>query len=1013
MKKSDSKNGITIERNIELVMSNTGNVSFGYYIAQLIMLIIVCSSICYSYVSGVGIEGISAIKIIGVITLFCIFFFLVFLAKAFYKYTIPSLLILYGIIGYITQEILTEGFSQLVNPLIELYNNYFNASLPTFFINNPYSTTEMEFFLCFLMFFVVAVAVYTVLHGRSMICYLIVSVPFVFLPFIVGEVPGLIPYLLYVIGTITIFMSTIAEKYGLFTKISKQHIHSDQWFYPVERTRVKIQLISFSVLVFLVGLVMSLYTPTWYEEEFDVKQVRYDVQKTMKEITTGNYFKDSVFSDMFKVKTNHGNSGLSNGKLGSVGSLKYDNKTALRVTTTFVEDGAPCYLKGFVGESYSPTKWNSLSKSDEQRLEELEERLLTVGNVENLPSQFFDVLRSSPYQVYRYSVKSMSIENVSAEDSVDYVPYLLQQKQSLTGGKISTKAKQYTYYSFNPSLYDENLSPLNSVYKNVNIVATYQLNLINAKIMEDMLGITIDSSWLYTLSEEQKASLYGSILDMPSDSMGIPRNQVTQNEDILSDPVTLVSSDIEITLNEVVNSIASVKEYQQDEREYFELVKDIYTKLPDSGLDRVKDLVKDHVVNIETNSEGTPDYVEQIDGTSLLSNYYNLYSVSGLGINGEVGTGDDYVQSKYYEAVEYVQNYLSENASYSLQPGVTPSGKDFVEYFLFENKKGYCMHFASSAVVMLRAMGVPCRYAEGYVITNQDYTSGSYVSGEYSTMYNPSEYSEIVDVVELDIKDTNAHAWVEVYMPGLGWMPFEVTGSYTVNNQIEIPPTNVDPLATLKPTERPTAVPTLRPTLTPRPSGSPKPSVSPTVKPNTSSKPTTKPSGVPGGVSGNSGGPFDSLANWYRGLPKVVHRIVHVTFTILILVVAIIAIILIRRILILRSRESSLKKATINQGALLYYHLLDRLLRRKAIIYTTNKPYEDYVKEMVKEYPFLLEEEVSRYMKVILKAKFNQKEISAKEVAELKQFYRYFIKQSYNNSSKWMKWYYKYIFLLE
>lgn len=1011
MKKSDSKNGITIERNIELVMSNTGNVSLWYYIAQLIMLIIVCSSICYCYITGVGIEGVSAIKMIGVITIFCIFFFLVFLAKAFYKYTIPSLLVLYGIIGYITQEILTEGFSQLVNPLIDLYNNYFGASLSTFFINSPYSTTEMEFFLSFLMFFVIAVAVYTVLHGRSILCYLIVSVPFVFLPFIVGEVPGLVPYVLYVIGTITIFISAIAEKYGLFTKINKQHIRSDQWFYPVERTRVKIQIISFSVLVFLVGLTMSLYTPTWYEEEFDVKQVRYDIQKTMKDITTGNYFKDSVFSDMFKVKTKHGNSGLSNGKLGTVGSLKYDNKTALRVTTTFVGDGAPCYLKGFVGESYSPTKWNSLSKSDQTRLEELEERLLTVGNVENLPSQFFDVLRSSPYQIYRYSVKSMSIENVSAEDSVDYVPYLLQQKQSLSGGKISTKAKQYTYYSFNPFLYDETLSPLNSVYKNVNIVAAYQLNLINTKIMEDMLGIEIDSNWLYTLTEEQKAVLYGNVLDIPSDSMGIPRNQVTQNENILSNPVSLVSSNKEITLNEVVNSIASVKEYQQDEREYFELVKDIYTKLPDSGLDGVKDLVKDHVVTIETNSDGTPDYVEQIDGTSLLSNYYNMYSIYNADANGEAGTGEDYVQRKYYEAVEYVQNYLSQNASYSLQPGITPSGKDFVEYFLFENKKGYCMHFASSAVVMLRAMGVPCRYAEGYLITNQDYASGRYVSGEYSTMYNPNEYSEVVDVVEIDIKDTNAHAWIEVYMPGLGWMPFEVTGSYTVNNQIEIPPTNVDPTATLKPTLRPTVTPTLRPTL--RPTLSPKPSVSPTAKPNTTSKPTTKPSHVPGGVSGNSGGPFDSLANWYRGLPKVVHRIVHVILTILILIVATIATILIRRILVLRSRERSLNKVSTNQGAILYYHLLDRLLRRKSIIYTTNKPYEDYVKEMVKEYPFLQEEEVSRYMKVILKAKFNQKEISTKEVTELKQFYRYFIKESYNNSSKWMRWYYKYIFLLE
>ena len=61
------------------------------------------------------------------------------------------------------------------------------------------------------------------------------------------------------------------------------------------------------------------------------------------------------------------------------------------------------------------------------------------------------------------------------------------------------------------------------------------------------------------------------------------------------------------------------------------------------------------------------------------------------------------------EAAEFIQKEFEENTVYDYEPGATPSGQDFAEYFLFENKKGFCVHFATTAVLMYRIMGYTAR----------------------------------------------------------------------------------------------------------------------------------------------------------------------------------------------------------------------------------------------------------------------------------------------------------------
>jgi len=89
---------------------------------------------------------------------------------------------------------------------------------------------------------------------------------------------------------------------------------------------------------------------------------------------------------------------------------------------------------------------------------------------------------------------------------------------------------------------------------------------------------------------------------------------------------------------------------------------------------------------------------------------------------------------------------------YTLHPGPTPIDQDFVDHFLFDLQRGYCVHFATAFVTMARSIGLPARYVEGFnVVGTHD------------------EYGFI------NVANSLGHAWGEVYFEGFGWHMFEPT----------------------------------------------------------------------------------------------------------------------------------------------------------------------------------------------------------------------------------------------
>lgn len=95
--------------------------------------------------------------------------------------------------------------------------------------------------------------------------------------------------------------------------------------------------------------------------------------------------------------------------------------------------------------------------------------------------------------------------------------------------------------------------------------------------------------------------------------------------------------------------------------------------------------------------------------------------------------------------------------NYSEHPGTMPetirSESDFLDYFLMESREGYCSYFATAFVLLARAEGIPARYVEGFCI--------------------PVNANK-----NMIVTSSMAHAWPEVYLEGVGWIPFEPTPGY-------------------------------------------------------------------------------------------------------------------------------------------------------------------------------------------------------------------------------------------
>jgi hypothetical protein len=239
--------------------------------------------------------------------------------------------------------------------------------------------------------------------------------------------------------------------------------------------------------------------------------------------------------------------------------------------------------------------------------------------------------------------------------------------------------------------------------------------------------------------------------------------------ELLAEPVTPTDQVIRQWVREIgdlgglVFSAGSPVVLDQEVQVAWRLLKeDIFTLTAEAPLYQVESVLP-HVSQAELRAAGTeyPDWVKE---TYLALPEDVPARVLSLGRDLTATSATP------YDRAMAIESYLRA-IPYTLDVPRPPLDRDIVDHFLFDLKEGYCDYYASSMVVLARAAGLPARLVVGFFTGTAQPTEGT---------------------VRYVVSEAEAHSWVEVYFPDIGWVEFDPTGGRPAIERANIA-TTLDP----------------------------------------------------------------------------------------------------------------------------------------------------------------------------------------------------------------------------
>ncbi len=920
------RNGIEFTGGNRITLNNSIRLSPQLKVLQYLLVVAGVYGTLFSLISGLDM-GVYTSVLLAAIFIFSLYFFMLFLMRNLLKYSIPLSLLIYFAAGYVFWDEIKNGLWHIENIYISKFNTYYNTNVLKYLVEDNNEKAVLTIFFIFVAVLLSQLLCRLILRNTFRVLFVIITVPVVLLPFTVGYIPEPVPFGIYLACAVSIVGQgvTLSEKHVRnqkkfprrvssslknFHEKQKNILKKQKNFLKKQKIENRFLEQSFkyviglkiggflSVLLLAVILVISIiFRPDFYARKFDVADTKYKIQKEMMEFNLEDAMNDiSGLSfdglNVFRKVTASG--GLSGGKLGRIGEVNFNYRTALRIKTPVM--GASLYLKGYVGSEYKGNCWDGLSKADLKAYQEIaktwENSDFTIGNQSSYLLALIKEAGGETYDDFELSYGEIEVEGINSNLGYIYAPY---------------------YSDYSPDTLMEVTDP----------------EYVTPKKKRTSYKLAYYSSFnnLFQFKEEES---YEKFL----------------NDSLMRGYYQYDNSETDSTL------LKRLEDYRTYEQAYRKFVYDIYTRVPDTGLENIK------------MEFGTVNYSE----------FKEQYGVNALNM-----------------IINMVRDVLDDNTTYSLTPGTLPKGKDFVEYFLYENKTGYCSHYASAAAIIFRTIGIPSRYVEGYIVKPTDIVKGQDMETATVKEYGNGMVSEKqVAMKSIDIPDANAHAWVEIYVDGFGWVPVDVTPGFTGSGDLG------EASGGLQKKEGNSVKPE---------DFSSSPEQSEDTKKDESEKPLDS-----GEDSEASSSDDKEKESWGTGavisgkgdnmlVYSYLKKIGWIILCSIILAAGVVLFLLMRAFLIMEKRENAQKTIDFSKKVLLRYNEIRRILDYYRIGINEDLTYREAAVQVEKNWELIKPGRFKRFTDIVLKARFGQYCISKEESEEAEEFYKELVDSIYKNTT--------------